>query len=139
MVNLSELRAFDWWTSGLILVPLFFLISRLNNACSHLVINSSRLINRSGLRTILKISPQNVFCLELFSINISHVVLILFKLIYLVFNKSIYCWPDFKNWIQASRKKQFDIFVKKYIYIKYIISSKIITFFSFNKNILDIF
>ena len=35
----SELGTFEWWISGLRLNPLFFLISRLNNACSPLVIN----------------------------------------------------------------------------------------------------
>ena len=34
-----ELGTFEWWISGLMLDPLFFLISRLNNACSPLVIN----------------------------------------------------------------------------------------------------
>jgi len=33
------IKAFEWWISGLMLDPLFFLISRLNNACSPLVIN----------------------------------------------------------------------------------------------------
>jgi len=35
----AELGTFEWWISGLRLDPLFFLISRLNNACSPLVIN----------------------------------------------------------------------------------------------------
>ena len=35
----SELKTLEWWISGLMLGPLFFLISRLNNACSPLVIN----------------------------------------------------------------------------------------------------
>ena len=35
----SELGTFEWWISGLKLDPLFFVISRLNNACSPLVIN----------------------------------------------------------------------------------------------------
>ena len=35
----SELGTFEWWISGLRLDPLFFLISRLNNAFSPLVIN----------------------------------------------------------------------------------------------------
>jgi len=30
----AKLGTFKWWTSGLMLYPLFFLISRLNNACS---------------------------------------------------------------------------------------------------------
>ena len=34
-----ELGTFKWWTSGLMLDPLFFLISRLNIACSPLGIN----------------------------------------------------------------------------------------------------
>ena len=34
-----ELGTFEWWISGLMHDPLFFLISRLNNACSPLVIN----------------------------------------------------------------------------------------------------
>ena len=35
----SELGTFEWWITGLMLDPLFFLISRLNNACSPLYIN----------------------------------------------------------------------------------------------------
>ena len=35
----SELGTLEWWISGLMLKPLFFLISRLNNVCSPLVIN----------------------------------------------------------------------------------------------------
>ena len=35
----AELGTLEWWISGLMLNPLFFLISRLNNACSSLVIN----------------------------------------------------------------------------------------------------
>jgi len=35
----AELGTFEWYISGLMLDPLFFLISRLNNACSPLVIN----------------------------------------------------------------------------------------------------
>ena len=35
----TELGTFDFWISGLMLDPLFFLISRLNNNCSPLVIN----------------------------------------------------------------------------------------------------
>jgi len=35
----SELKTLEWWISGLMLDPLFFLISRLNKACSPLVIN----------------------------------------------------------------------------------------------------
>jgi len=38
-VNLTELGIFEWWITGLMLDPLFFLISRLNNACSPLYIN----------------------------------------------------------------------------------------------------
>ena len=38
-ITLPELETFEWWISGLMLDPLFFLISRLNNACSPLVIN----------------------------------------------------------------------------------------------------
>ena len=34
-----ELGTFEWWIFGLMLDPLFFLISRLDNACSPLVIN----------------------------------------------------------------------------------------------------
>ena len=30
---LSELKTLEWWMSGLMLNPLFFLISRLNMAC----------------------------------------------------------------------------------------------------------
>ena len=39
--NHSELGTLEWWImiSGLMLDPLFFLISRLNNACYPLVIN----------------------------------------------------------------------------------------------------
>ena len=39
----------EWWISGLMLNPLFLLISRLNIACSPLIFNH-RLIIRSGLR-----------------------------------------------------------------------------------------
>jgi len=35
----TEPGTFEWWISGLRLDPLFFLISRLKNACSPLVIN----------------------------------------------------------------------------------------------------
>ena len=35
----SELGTFEWWISGLMLDPLFFLILRLDNACSPLVLN----------------------------------------------------------------------------------------------------
>ena len=35
----SELGTFEWWISGLRLNPLFFLISRLNFACSPLIFN----------------------------------------------------------------------------------------------------
>ena len=38
----TELGTFEWWISGLMLDPLFFLLSRLNNACSSLVINLQR-------------------------------------------------------------------------------------------------
>ena len=38
-VKTPELGTFEWWISGLMLDPLFFLISRLNNACSPHVIN----------------------------------------------------------------------------------------------------
>ena len=31
--NFSELKTLEWWISGLMLNPLFFLISRLNIAC----------------------------------------------------------------------------------------------------------
>ena len=34
-----ELKTLEWWISGLRLNPLFFLISRLNIACSPLIIN----------------------------------------------------------------------------------------------------
>ena len=34
-----ETGSFEWWTSGIMLDPLFFLISRLNMACSPHVIN----------------------------------------------------------------------------------------------------
>ena len=42
----SELGTFDFWISGLMLDPLFFFISRVNNACSPLVISlqSNKLI-----------------------------------------------------------------------------------------------
>ena len=36
---LLGLGTFKWWISGLMLKPLFFLISRLNNDCSPLAIN----------------------------------------------------------------------------------------------------
>ena len=35
----SELKTLEWWISGLMLNPLFFLISRLNIACSPLIFN----------------------------------------------------------------------------------------------------
>ena len=35
----SELGTFEWWILGLMIDPIFFLITRLNNACSPLVIN----------------------------------------------------------------------------------------------------
>jgi len=35
----SALGTLEWWISGLMLYPLFFLISRLNNACSPFAIN----------------------------------------------------------------------------------------------------
>ena len=35
----SELGTFEWWISGLMLDPLFFLISKLTNACSSHIIN----------------------------------------------------------------------------------------------------
>ena len=35
----SELGTLEWWKSGLMLDPLFFLISKLNNDCCPLVIN----------------------------------------------------------------------------------------------------
>ena len=44
------MKTLEWWISRLMLNPLFFLISRLNIACSPHVI--SRLINRSGLRIL---------------------------------------------------------------------------------------
>ena len=34
----TELETFEWRISGLMLDPLFFLISRLNNVCSPLII-----------------------------------------------------------------------------------------------------
>ena len=37
--DVPELGTFEWWISGLMLDPLFFLILRLNNACSPPVIN----------------------------------------------------------------------------------------------------
>ena len=37
--NWPELETFEWWISGLMLNPLFFLISRLNIACSPLIFN----------------------------------------------------------------------------------------------------
>jgi len=36
---ISEPKTLEWWISRLMLDLLFFLISRLNNACSLLVIN----------------------------------------------------------------------------------------------------
>ena len=35
----AELKTLEWWISGLMLNPLFFLISRLNIACSPLIFN----------------------------------------------------------------------------------------------------
>ena len=53
----SELKTLEWWISGLMLNPLFFLISRLNIAEVLLSFLISRLIIRSGLR----ISHSKVF------------------------------------------------------------------------------
>ena len=44
-----ELGTFEWWISGLMLDPIFFLFSKLNNACSSLVVNL-QINNRSELR-----------------------------------------------------------------------------------------
>ena len=57
----SELKTLEWWISGLMLNPNFFLISRLNMACSPHEFNS-RKVNRSGLR----ISHSKVFRAENF-------------------------------------------------------------------------
>ena len=52
-----ELGTFKWWLSGLRLDPLFFLISRLNYACSPLIINLQ--INYPiGIKDILFLSFQ---------------------------------------------------------------------------------
>ena len=37
--SIPELGTLEWWISGLMIDPLFFLISRLNNACSSHIIN----------------------------------------------------------------------------------------------------
>ena len=39
LVYIPDLGTFECWISGFMLDPLFFLISRLNNACYPLVIN----------------------------------------------------------------------------------------------------
>ena len=52
----SELKTLEWWISGLMLNPLFFLISRLNMACFPHEFNL-QIIDRSGLR----ISHSKVF------------------------------------------------------------------------------
>ena len=44
-----ELGTFEWWISGLILDQLFFVFSKLNNACSSLVANL-QINNQSELR-----------------------------------------------------------------------------------------
>jgi len=49
----TELGTFEWWISGLMLDPLFFLLSRLNNACSSLVINLQRWELLNGISLIL--------------------------------------------------------------------------------------
>ena len=59
----SELKTLEWWKSGLMLNPLFFLISRLNIACSPFIL-ISRLIIRPGLR----ISHSKVFSSELLNL-----------------------------------------------------------------------
>ena len=52
--NTAELGTLEWWISGLMLDPFFFLISKLLVFLMNLI---SRLINRSGLR----ISHSKVF------------------------------------------------------------------------------
>jgi len=59
-----ELETFEWWISGLMLDPLFFLISRLN-LLVFLLNLISRLTNRSGLR----IFHSKVFSSELGSLE----------------------------------------------------------------------
>jgi len=49
----TELGTFEWWISGLMLDPLFFLLSRLNNACYSLVINLQRWELLNGISLIL--------------------------------------------------------------------------------------
>ena len=39
LMKINQSWELESWISGLMLDPLFFLISRLNNACSHHVIN----------------------------------------------------------------------------------------------------
>ena len=39
LITLTELKTLECWISGLVLNPLFFLISRLNIACSPLIFN----------------------------------------------------------------------------------------------------
>jgi len=69
----SELGTFEWWISGLRLDPLFFLISRLNNACSILLLLISRLINRSGLRIphskVFSSGQFSLFCIDLLNFH----------------------------------------------------------------------
>jgi len=58
-----ELGTLEYWISGLMLDPLFFLISRLNIASSPHEFNL-QIINRSGLR----ISHSKVFSLSTYSL-----------------------------------------------------------------------
>ena len=52
-----ELGTFEWWILGLMLDPLFFLISRLNNACFPFIINLK--INKpTGIKDIIILSFQ---------------------------------------------------------------------------------
>ena len=59
----SELKTLEWWISGLMLNPLFFLISRLNIACSPFI-----LISRLIIRPRLRISHSKVFSSELLNL-----------------------------------------------------------------------
>ena len=62
-----ELKTLEWWISGLMLNPLFFLISRLNIACSPLIFNLQIIIG-SGL----KISHSKVFSSEVLIIGLHY-------------------------------------------------------------------
>ena len=70
IIHNSELGTFEWWISGLMLDPLFFLISRWNNARVLLFLLITRLINGSGLKT----SHSKVFSSEYISLEAAHIL-----------------------------------------------------------------